>query len=1268
MSDFGASEASEASSLSSAELSDAEIPTKKLKRSKNKKKKRIQQSSDEESDSSNDEISDEEELIRKEAAGWIVDEAEESDKGDESDKSSKSGTRKDQSDLEEDLDEDDFDLIQENVGVNLKRKKKRKLLMEDDEVNDFADKTGRNDFDMDREKIAREIFANEEEESDGEPSAIRQNGKSKPAFDMPEEGEEEEEEADEDDMDDFIVDDAGSVPQRRKKTSKSLIHKDAALQEAQEIFGVDFDFTEFEKYENGGLEMGEEDEESDEYDSELEEEEIAARAAMRRAKRLPKDVLEKNVKEMFDPSDLDRAFFNPVDEKIRKLDVPERFQLRTVPVKLFDETQTTEELAELSEESDWIYVNAFRSPPDNKPPAAKTTIAQCLKLLREGHEVPFIAFYRKESMKPDLNIADLWKIYDFDEKWTELQRSKKSLIKVLQRLTDFFEFKSNEGDETSRAKAMNSKSYVIKLIAQIKSLVSMEEINDVRQYYLLHFSSYTDEVRKWEKSQKKPGEEEEEGVKDEDEGANKKDEIDRERMAIEKSLITLTLDPQTGRMIKQKRQRTNAPYELAFRANIGGLVKRFGLSAMQFGQNVNDQYMRHDVDQCPMLPLEAAKDFLSPQFPTADSALRAARYMLAFEIAREPNVLRTARQTLKTQTVVNVAATKKGHTDIDESHPLYPVKYLKEKPISELMFNPLFLHIHNGQKDGLLNVELKQLEVRGCTLFDEFRRFFTQDEFSSLVQAWNAQRDLVLREALDTFLLPQLLQEIQKTLLKSSEQATLKMCASKLFNYLQVAPYTMCTDDTEESSRKSKHREMASSCGPGKSARIMAVALKDHDQNHSAQLTAVMLDSNGEVVDFCHSPGFMVPASSLHEDLKKQRLKDIQALSSFISRHSPQAIVVGCDCRKSIKVKEGLQELCDSLLSERRLGRVKVELADTEPAQVFANSPRAMSELPQSYTQLMRVAISLGRRLQDPLSELAQLMNYDQDILALRLHPLQDSLPKEAIWRVCETEFVNRVNEVGVDVNRCLDHPHTSHLLQFVSGFGPRKAAHMLKTMKQNKIYLCKRTQLVTDLKLGTRIMMNCAGFIRIDIARVKEFEEQLDILDSTRVHLESYELARKMAIDALEYDESEDNDPNEALEEIIQSPARLRELDLDAFADELKNKGHGDKSITLYDIRAELNHRYKDLRQPFQSLNSEQIFIYATGETPETLHRGKLVECRVNSMAMRRPRGEQLDSANPQRSSDSGLWMCPFCRRNDFQQLNFVWAHFDNNECPGEP
>lgn len=134
--------------------------------------------------------------------------------------------------------------------------------------------------------------------------------------------------------------------------------------------------------------------------------------------------------------------------------------------------------------------------------------------------------------------------------------------------------------------------------------------------------------------------------------------------------------------------------------------------------------------------------------------------------------------------------------------------------------------------------------------------------------------------------------------------------------------------------------------------------------------------------------------------------------------------------------------------------------------------------------------------------------------------------------------------------------------------------------------------------------------------------EAYVEILDGSRVHPETYEWARKMAVDALEYDDDEGANPAGALEEILETPERLKDLDLDAFAEELERQGFGNKSITLYDIRAELNCRYKDLRTPFRSANPEELFDMLTKESPETFYIGKMVQASVVGIARRKPQG----------------------------------------------
>lgn len=94
----------------------------------------------------------------------------------------------------------------------------------------------------------------------------------------------------------------------------------------------------------------------------------------------------------------------------------------------------------------------------------------------------------------------------------------------------------------------------------------------------------------------------------------------------------------------------------------------------------------------------------------------------------------------------------------------------------------------------------------------------------------------------------------------------------------------------------------------------------------------------------------------------------------------------------------------------------------------------------------------------------------------------------------------------------------------------------IFEMLKHKKVALTNRMELVTVIGFGPRVVVNCAGFIKIDTGAVHDLDAyEVEILDSTRVHPESYDLAKKMAVDALEYEDTEECDPTAALKEIVE-------------------------------------------------------------------------------------------------------------------------------------
>uniref|UniRef100_A0A8C7TMX8 SPT6 homolog, histone chaperone and transcription elongation factor n=1 Tax=Oncorhynchus mykiss TaxID=8022 RepID=A0A8C7TMX8_ONCMY len=970
-------------------------------------------------------------------------------------------------------------------------------------------------------------------------------------------GEDEEEDDEESDIDDFIVDDDGQPLKKPKWRKKLPGYTDAALQEAQEIFGGDFDFAEFdtEAYE----------------DAEEEEEDADEESWDRPKKQAKKRVGRRSIFEIYEPSELESSHMTDQDNEIRSTDMPERFQLRSTRVKPAEDD-------ELEQEAEWIYRNAFstltismqenadyldRGPTttfSRKGPSTIQKIKEALNFMRNQHfEVPFIAFYRKEYVEPELNINDLWKVWQWDEKWTQLKTRKQNLRRLFQKMQGYqFEQISADPDKPL---ADGIRPLDTSDLERLKDVQSSDELGDVYNHFLLYYGRDIPKMQNAARSSKKKMKK----IKEEEEEEEEQSKGTDLKLASRRDM-----------------------YSICQCAGLDGLAKKFGLTPEQFGENLRDSYQRHETEQFPAEPMELAKDYICSQFSTAEAVLEGTRYMVAMQIAREPLVRHVLRQTFQERAKINIKPTKKGKKDVDEAHYGYSFKYLKNKPVKELNGDQ-FLKMFQAEEEGLLTINIC-IDLIGA-YYEEIKQFYYRDEFSHQVQEWNRQRTLAIERSLKQFLYPQMAKELKNKLIAEAKENIIKACSRKLYNWLKVAPYRPDQQVEEED-------EELMSEAHGKGIRVLGVA--------------------------------------------------------FSSSRDAQMVI------------EDIKRTASELEQESSFPTIGVELVDNELAMLYMNSKKSEADF-RDYPPLLRQAVSVARKIQDPLVEYAQVCSSDEDILCLKLHPLQEHVVKEDLLNALYCEFINRVNEVGVDVNRAMAHPYTQSLVQYVCGLGPRKGSHLLRILKQNNTRLENRTQLVTMCHMGPKVFINCAGFIKIDTASLGDSTDSyIEVLDGSRVHPETYEWARKMAVDALEYDESaEDANPAGALEEILENPERLKDLDLDAFAEELERQGYGNKGITLYDIRAELSCRYKDLRSTYRGPNTEEIFNLLTKETPETFYIGKLITSVVTGIAHRRPQGESYDQAI--RNDETGLWQCPFCQQDNFPELSEVWNHFDSGSCPGQ-
>uniref|UniRef100_A0A8C9R3L7 Transcription elongation factor SPT6 n=1 Tax=Scleropages formosus TaxID=113540 RepID=A0A8C9R3L7_SCLFO len=1097
------------------------------------------------------------------------------------------------------------------VVLITQQKFRRVRKMSDDEDEDDDDGREAHEKDL----IADEIFTGDGDVEDGEHVDVALHP-----------GEEEDDE-DESDIDDFIVDDDGQPLKKPKWRKKLPGYTDAALQEAQEIFGGDFDFAEFDAEGYDNVEEEEEDPDEESWD--------------RPKKQAKKRMGRRSIFELYEPSELESSHMTDQDNEIRSTDMPERFQLRAIPVKPAEED-------ELEEEAEWIYRSAFSTPTismqesvdyldrgttssfSRKGPSTIQKIKEALNFMRNQHfEVPFIAFYRKEYVEPELSINDLWKVWRWDEKWTQLKTRKQNLTRLFQKM-QAFQFEQISADP-DKPLADGIRPLDTADMERLKDVQSIEELSDVYNHFLLYYGRDIPKMQNAAKANKKKLKKIKE-VSEED--GEQEAEVEEEEEEEETK----------GPDLKLASRRDM--YSICQSAGLDGLAKKFGLTPEQFGENLRDSYQRHETEQFPAEPIELAKDYVCSQFSTPEAVLEGTRYMVAMQIAREPLVRHVLRQTFQERAKINIKPTKKGKKDVDEAHYAYSFKYLKNKPVKELNGDQ-FLKMCMAEEEGLLTIDIciDLVGVKGYgadqTYFEEIKQFYYRDEFSHQVQEWNRQRMLAIERALQQFLYPQMAKELRNKLLAEAKDSIIKACSRKLYNWLKVAPYRPDQQMEEDDDLMDATQ--------GKGIRVLGVAFAS---SRDTPVFCSLINGEGEAVDFLRLPYFLKRRNAWREDEREKKIQDIENLKKFLSSKKPHVVAVTGENRDAHMIIEDIKRTVSELEQESSLPAIGVELVDNELATLYMNSKKSEADF-RDYPPLLRQAVSVARKIQDPLVEYAQVCSSDEDILCLKLHPLQEHVDKEELLNALYSEFINRVNEVGVDVNRALAHPYTQSLVQYVCGLGSRKGSHLLKVNR----YRLPRRQCHSCC--GGRISDGFSSF-------TYSTDSYIEVLDGSRVHPETYEWARKMAVDALEYDESaEDANPAGALEEILENPERLKDLDLDAFAEELERQGYGNKGITLYDIRAELSCRYKDLRTSFRPPNTEEVFNMLTKETPETFYIGKLITSVVTGIAHRRPQGESYDQAI--RNDETGLWQCPFCQQDNFPELSEVWNHFDSGSCPGQ-
>ena len=474
-------------------------------------------------------------------------------------------------------------------------------------------------------------------------------------------------------------------------------------------------------------------------------------------------------------------------------------------------------------------------------------------------------------------------------------------------------------------------------------------------------------------------------------------------------------------------------------------------------------------------PERLAESFVKGEVQDEDMALQGANDIIA-EWVNENGALRNKIRRLFQRKAVVTAKVVKGKNEEG-------AKYADYFDFNESLFkipSHRLLAIIRGEKEGVISFKVQPDKEEAISMVHEF---FVRGENSATHFIKSACND-----GYNRLLMPSIENEIINEA-KLKADITAIQVFSKNLKQLLLAP-------------------------PLGSKRILAI-----DPGFRTGCKVVCIDEKGDLLTnvtiFPHAP-------------QNERDKASAKIAQLVQAYKIEAIAIG----DGTAGRE-----TEFLIKKTRFDRdIEVFVVREDGASIYSASPIARKEFPD-YDVTVRGAVSIGRRLMDPLSELVKI-----DPKSIGVGQYQHEVDQKLLKESLDDVVVSAVNNVGVDVNVA-----SSYLLQYVSGLSASLAENIVKHRQEIGAFQ-SRTELKKVKGLGPKAFEQAAGFLRI--------REGKNPLDNSSVHPESYELIAKMA-KKLKLSVSELLNNNEAIQGLKQTD--FSEVDSFTFNDiieELKKPG----------------------------------------------------------------------------------------------------------------
>ncbi len=483
---------------------------------------------------------------------------------------------------------------------------------------------------------------------------------------------------------------------------------------------------------------------------------------------------------------------------------------------------------------------------------------------------------------------------------------------------------------------------------------------------------------------------------------------------------------------------------------------------------------------------EMAAKYINPELgvETVEDAIKGASDIIAEDISDNADYRKFIRELTFNLGIIST----KGLTEEKSEYQMY---YDYAEPIKKIPPHRV-LAINRGEKEKLLSVKIDPPIDRIIPKL-EGNIIIERSPFSSMLKD-------TIKDSYDRLISPSIEREIRNELTQVAEEQAIKVFATNLKNLLLQAP-------------------------------IKGKTVIGFDPAYRTGCKIAVLDDTGKLLDT--ATVYVTPPQSKVEEGKEE-------LKELIKKHNVEIISLG----NGTASRES-EKICAEIIKEmdKPLHYIVVNEAG---ASVYSASELAAKEYPDVNVSI-RGAISIGRRLQDPLAELVKI-----DPKSIGVGQYQHDVSQKNLSGALNVVVEDCVNSVGVDLNTA-----TPALLQYVSGINSAVAKNVV-TYREEIGKFQSRRELKKVKMLGPKAFEQCAGFLRIP--------ESKDILDKTAVHPESYEAANKL-LERLGYNDKDEISLKKAMK-------KVNSLDLNKLSEEV-----GVGVPTLRDIIKELQKPGRDPR-----------------------------------------------------------------------------------------